>query len=532
MKRECKNRILLNLILFLVPLVFTSVYCLFDGKTIFDVSLVDSGWNDELFYYKLTENVVNCGYPRGFFGFNESHARVLSFAAWSPLLLVQWVLWGILFGWNMVSPYLSNIVTVGISLFVFGMLAKPNRKQLLLIIALLASFVPFTRFLLSCLPEAEVLSLMILYTGFCVSSLGKIKSDLAGVKADITGMYFVTAFMTWMRPYLLVFLLLPTIELGTVILKKHKVIKSMFILGCTAGLIMAVYMIIAKMFGAPYLQDLFYTDWLRAYKDGAVYGISYTFSKLGNSLWTVFYLIKSVFSDEVFHAGGLYYLVFICAVIVSVSYLIHDLTHMKKEKTDMWAVIAEAQLTFAMLAFLFADLLMYRIQEGGRHTFVFIVGFIMLIPMIRDKKEERTGAYVPVGLPIIAVYMLLIFLVFGNSPYEFSLPYKSEASSSRYNELSETLENSMVLLETKTPSYENTVIWNYGTDYSDFVNYYAVPKGFGINLCVEDYLLSNMDSLNSRYIGTAKDNPVNLLCIEKQYEIVGETSTYAFYKRY
>ena len=77
------------LILALVPLLCVALRCAIDGKTLFDVYLPASPWNDELFYYKLTEGVLEYGVPQGYFGFNESHGRYLSFAAWSPVLLAK-----------------------------------------------------------------------------------------------------------------------------------------------------------------------------------------------------------------------------------------------------------------------------------------------------------------------------------------------------------------------------------------------------------------------------------------------------------
>ena len=89
----------------LLPLLCCLVRTAAEGRSIGQVYLPSSEWNDELFYFKQVEGIVNYGFPRGYFGFNESHALQLSFAAWSPVLVFPWILWGLLFGWNLLMPW-------------------------------------------------------------------------------------------------------------------------------------------------------------------------------------------------------------------------------------------------------------------------------------------------------------------------------------------------------------------------------------------------------------------------------------------
>ena len=71
----------------LLPVVCCLVRTAAEGRSIGQVYLPSSEWNDELFYFKQVESIVKYGFPRGYFGFNESHALQLSFAAWSPVLV-------------------------------------------------------------------------------------------------------------------------------------------------------------------------------------------------------------------------------------------------------------------------------------------------------------------------------------------------------------------------------------------------------------------------------------------------------------
>ena len=91
------------------PLLMCLIFCLIKGHSLKDVFLPSSEWNDELFYFKQVEGTVGYLYPRGYFGFNESHADLLSFAAWSPVLVTPWILWG-LFSAGIFYPRLSAIL--------------------------------------------------------------------------------------------------------------------------------------------------------------------------------------------------------------------------------------------------------------------------------------------------------------------------------------------------------------------------------------------------------------------------------------
>ncbi len=86
-KREwgtCLRAVLLALL----PVIACLVYCVGKGQGIGQIYLPASERNDELIYYKQVEAILRCGYPQGYFGFNESHALRLSFAAWSPVLML------------------------------------------------------------------------------------------------------------------------------------------------------------------------------------------------------------------------------------------------------------------------------------------------------------------------------------------------------------------------------------------------------------------------------------------------------------
>lgn len=169
-KRE-RMTCLRAVILACLPLIACLVYCAARGQSIGQVYLPSSERNDELIYYKQVEAILRYGYPRGYFGFNESHALRLSFAAWSPALMLPWVLWGLVFGWNLLSPVLCNIFLLTAAMLLFGLLAKPDWKQLGVTTLLFFLFVPFTWYMLCGMPEIGCISLLLVFYGTAVAWL-------------------------------------------------------------------------------------------------------------------------------------------------------------------------------------------------------------------------------------------------------------------------------------------------------------------------------------------------------------------------
>ena len=476
------------LLLALVPAVCAWLYCLIDRQYFSQIYLPASFWNDELFYYKMTESVLEYGYPQGYFGFNESHGMYLSFAAWSPVLLVFWAIWGFFFGWNLLSPMICNVALLSVSLLLFSLLVKPDKKQSLMIALLYTTFMPITRFALSCIPEAELFALFIVFLGLAVACQRKYRGWMIGT------MFALVMLMTWMRPYLILLLLTPAVLLFG---KNRK--KALLWTGVIAAVTMVVYAMISHFFSAPYLEDLFYTEWIKVYfEQGILAGLHYTVWKLYMSLRTVAELIRAnlIVKSGLYFAAGLYYFIFLLLLLLLLMRVVGRILY-----KNWKGFLLEGQMLLCMIGFFAADLLMYRIREGGRHTLVYIVGFLCLLPLAEISKKTRM--YLAFGT---AVVFLGLFIFRGNVPYEFAVPYSTEEYRAELENMAEQLSENMVLTG-EAPNYGNTVIWVLSetidgtSEMVDFGAYYAVPKGFGINLCAEAYLDENLEDLQSRYIG-------------------------------
>ena len=323
------------------------------------------------------------------------------------------------------------------------------------------------------------------------------------------------------------------------------------------GISLGSYALINYMFSAPYLTDLFYTEWIKKYfTDGVLEGLKYTLWKLWMSFKTMLGLIKQnlVAPESTTSAAGLYYVIFLVLILALACRVIH---RGFVKKVNWSSLLLELQMLLCMIGFFVADLLMYRIQEGGRHTLVYLVGMIVLFPymerevwddeksfytMLQRIRKHKAVWWKTVGM---VVGFLFLFIGRGNVPYEFAVPYRTEEHSAELDKLSKQLEEKMQLSEAGI-GYDNTVIWTFWDTVEnaasdnpketvvegrriDFGAYYAVPAGFGINLCDGGYMDVNLESLQSRYIGTVPGGNFEKRCIDAGGVLIGECDRLVVY---
>ncbi len=588
-KKEDRRATLLKaLLLALVPVLCCVAYCAAQGRWIWEVYLPSSQWNDELFYYKQVEGILSHGYPQGYFGFNESHALKLSFAAWSPVLVFPWVIWGLLFGWNLASPVLCNIFLLSLACFLYVWLVRPSWRQLGMVALLFGLYNNFARYMLSGMPEAICFAMVILFYGAAVNYLRRRKNY------KLVVLFAMSCTMTLMRPYLILFLLLPCWLwiLGSRRGRWLRVLGSAAILGATLGL----YGAINHYLGAEYITPLFYTDWIQAFfRQGVLGGLRFTFEKLltkGSEYMDYAKQgLRTVNTTGAVYAGYLLCL-FALAVQCAGDWAAYrssgkgldrssgkgldrhpgeDLDRSSGKGLDRcsgkgldrssggdfdrhpgedldrhpgagdspqgaaagWAV-ARAHLAFCFLTMLPALLLMYKTIEGSRHLLTFMAALIFLIPLA-EKGAWRRTACVAACLGAAFAYL---YIYRAADPYDYQVAYMQEERRASLEEWERVFDESLALDREDVPNYRNVVIWVQNDVIEDVPVYtawqllYMLPEGFGINCCTREYVLEHVGSLRSRYLCGPVGGEIERLCEENGYRQLytdGEMALYEIY---
>ena len=516
MKKERKAITIIKILLSLAfPALLCLAYCLIRGISPSDLYVPASYNNDCLYYYKLVDAVVAHGGPVGYFGFNESHALIGGFAAWSPLIVLPWSLWGLIFGWSYSSALICNVVIFSLSLAAFVYLSEIDIKELGILFLMLFLFPSFTIHLLNIMPEIIVVSIVLIYYGYVVRAT---KREIRN--SYIVVMFVISAFLTIMRPYMALLMILPAYFLGR---KKGKAAGFFAFLG-TVLLSGVCNALIGHFFTSAYFEPLFKTDIFKMLLKGKFTESYYTAARVFKSM--------AVGLAEAVHDSFAYGLTmgthYVIAAVTAVFAIVLLLRKEKKEDKPMYAAFAASVLGL-VLAIVF---LLQKTNEGGRHIFAFSVVGIVLVCLCG---LDRMG----IVIKSMILLLLITFCVRGAMvPTDYDIPVKT-AEIAAEGEFWRNVFESEGLAEPGEKGYDNTVSWVF-VDYDGngnmlvtrYSELYELPSGVGISCCYPDYIINNIGSLKSRYVVTASDGKVADLLRENGIEAVAEHGNVVMFKRY
>lgn len=501
----------------LLPLLCCVLTCAIHGYRINDIYLPASDWNDELFYYKQVESILTYGYPQGYFGFNESHALKLSFAAWSPVLVFPWLVFGAVFGWNMMSPIYCNILLMMIACVGFVLLVKPKWKQLFLLTILFCVFTPFSLYMLRGMPECICFSMLILY--YALMEWYRREEKFCGV----VWMLIFAGLMTLMRPYLLLFLIYPMV-MWIRRSKKWGIPGSLLLfLG-----ILGTYFAINHYLAAEYFTPLFKTDWVEPFLQGHIFsGIRGIFSRLYHNGKTFVTLtiegLRSGLTEGAFFAGYL-----------AIMFLLAWQALAEWREKNRRKALDYIYLAFCFFAMLIALLLMYKMKEGSKHLLTFVAVGIFVLSGMKTKFYKKVMFF-----SALCVYL---YSVKATSEIDYQICFGTPERIAKVEAWEEIFDRELVLNMDNVPNYDNVIIWVFADSVedagqtrsvlTDWQILYGLPEGFGVSCCYDTYVLENFDTLKSKYITIPVGGSVQQLCEEKGLRLLGQDSSVCVYELY
>lgn len=498
----------------LLPLLCCAIVCAAQGRSLSQVYLPASEWNDELFYYKQVEGILSHGYPQGYFGFNESHALKLSFAAWSPVLVWPWVLYGLVFGWNLMAPVYSNILFLTLAMAVFVLLAKPDWKQLGLMTLLFCCFLPFARYMLCGMPEIICFSMVIVYWGLLMHAAER---ETAG---GVALLFLMGGIMTLMRPYLILFLVAP----AYLWIRRHRaagIAGSLAVLGVTAG----GYMWIKHYLGAEYFTPLFKTEWLEPFFQGHILG------GFRGILAKIYYEGRTFFAFTLQGlksglAEGAFFAIFLAMLLILAWQCLADFRKKRKKQAML-----NGYLAFCFFSMWMALLLMYKMKEGSKHLLTFMAVGVLVIAMMETRFYKKAM--------IIGALCIYLFWYRGDQPGDYQIYFEDQARVKQLAQWEDIFERELALKE-NPPNFDNVVIWTFNdiladsetkeSVLTDWQILYSLPEGWGISCCYREYVEEHLEELQSLYLTVPTGGALQRRCEAAGMTRIGQDERVCVYR--
>ncbi len=454
---------LFSAMLIFSPLIGVMLLCAFQGDSLFNVFLPNTIWNDEVFYFKQIESIIDYGTPQGYFGYNEVPPNLLTFGAWSPVLFLPYVVLGYVFGWTIYSPILFNLIMVMASLFAFIVLTLPNSFQKICLSLFVISYTFLSRFIVSSMMEASSFAAFILLVSLFIYILDYSKSSI-----PVYFYFAITFFFSLSRPYFIIFLL-PVFVCN--LLKKRYLLCFLTIILSTTTL--ATYFWIEQNLCAPYYATVLNVSFSETIAEQGIFGfIVGLFSLVATGFKDMFDLFVSR------DVGGIASIMYFSAFFQIVMLLITA----KSIKTDNPKTkVSVALVAVSIFIMIVAIFCFYLIYNGARHLAPVI--FVSVFIITRYNKK----------LSIISTMMSFVLFVivapFGNMyDYNFDIPFGNSEEVSQYNATSAHMQTAMKKPVSEN-KWDNTVAFiaaDYNAQNGSYFEtpwkpLYSVPSGYGIN---------------------------------------------------
>lgn len=511
--KENKILYLQAVLMGLLPLLYVIVFCAMEGGTVSQVYLANSDWNDELFYFKQVESMLEYGYPQGYFGFNESHALKLSFAAWSPVLVWPWLVLGKLFGWTFMSPIYYNILLMMITMVGFVLIVKPSWKQLGLLTILFCTYTPFVRYMLCGMPEIICFSMLIFYFAVMVKHLE------TPTRKGLIWLILLAAVMTLMRPYLILFLLYP---LGCLIMEKKW--KGGLISVGILAVVAVIYWSINHFLGAEYFTPLFKTAWLEPFFEGHfLQGIKGILASLYYNGSTFKSLLIEGFYSGIYE--GAIFAGFVAMLLLLAFQAVVELLKKNKKKAFLYGYLA-----FTFFAMIIAILLMYKMKEGSKHLLTFMAVGIFAVALMETRYFKKAM--------VLGALCIFLYYIKGMTLPEYQIPFQTAERTEQLAYWEEVFEEKLELCTENAPNYDNVVIWVFEdtvdgkSKLTDWQVLYELPVGFGISCCYDTYVIDNFDNLQSKYAAVPVNGTIAQMCEVAGKVLVGADESVCVYELY
>ena len=473
-KSTTYKRLISGFIWMSVPMLGVLVLSAVSRMAFWNVSLTAGKANDEMFYFKQIQAMIDYNVPQGYFCYNEVPPLIGSMGAWVPLIYIPYFVFGKIFGWSYASPLIANMIFACIGFFFWGYFVETEKRTKLLIVLSYVCMFFYSKCIMSGMVEALFFMLVIMFLAILLSDLPYNKKYIY--------ILIIASISTIIRPYFLL-MYIPIFIMGEA--KERENIKK--ILAIVLMFVSAVlYFVICHYFCAPYFSsgiiDTVYLSEIES--NGVGSALMMLLADTCECFRQCFEtMVQYISGDNMYTVVGEKYTIVFIQAIAYVAIIIRSIFIKNKKR-----IIYCAAALFANFALLFAIMVLYDVYgESNRHLMSLILFNMLLILKLLDKSKVYSYV-IGAGMVVLAV------ISYRNTPYSYS-NYDPDRIIQRDIDY-RTDQFAKIMELSPGVSWENDVVFVFPGD--DFRVFYSLPSGFGITIC-QPYFLADNDT-KSRYI--------------------------------
>lgn len=541
MKKQ-RGRIPAALLALLSPLLVVLLIWAVTGTSPLHIDMWNTTWSDEVGYWRAVRLIRKYGVPQGWAGYNEVTPTHLPYSAYPVTTYLPYCFLSLFTGTEAKSYFLwCNLILAFLGLFIWILLAKPDRRQCLMVALFFITNLILGRYIWSGMAEASYIFYMVVMCGLSMRySLimrggshrysrgrrrqGEIRARERQILARgkrrsrtfiIVMMVILTAFWSMIRPYFMVMYLLPVgLILSGQDFRTTRKAAGTIATVAVGAVSWRIYSYLnanycAKYFGGGSVASKF----LALVGNGSI----------SDMARRIFLLNRSALSTVLEFAQAYRWagLVTILFALEWILLLITWIRRLYRSEHDGSGVMGFVLLLLGLLIYE-ATAVLYNPAQLHRMLLAVTVSYALYIIIYGKISAWLNEAAV---LAIMAPIIL-------HAKNTLALP-QTDAQSISGAERQQLEIQFEELIPLSEEPWDNTVVKN--TNGDDYRTTFLLPAYASVNVCREENLDDRIENstLNSRYLLTLEEDDVNELCAARPdvYTVIWQGYGRILYRR-
>ena len=498
--------VLFWLLIILAPFISAALLQLLTGTSVLRLDAWNTGWNDEIGYYRVIRLLRNEFTPRGMYGFDEDAPSHLAYGPYNIFTYLPYFVLSFVTGIDSHNfIYYCNAALAVLACLFYVILVRPDVLEGFFTVLFMAAHLVCTRYTWSGMSESSYNFFLILFTALVLWMVKNPQASASKQKLALFFMILTVFFWNTMRPYYFPLLLIPVY----MIFRRRSALsgasKALFFLLAVIGAAGSVglFFFFTNYNVARYFFVSTQTETLSALLSSGSPALIAKQIIAGNldALRTIKgYLVNGRW------VGGITFLFFAQSLLLLLL-MFRSLFFGPKRRDGRCAAIF--LMLLAGTAVYEANIILYSPHQLHRMMLAITLSYGLLL--------IELGGWESTANDLLLVAVMVFLFIHG--PNNFRLPQEDSRTLTAQAEEELMLEFRSILPLEDDP-WDNTIAKmpdNGGLQWE-----FMLPTYTSLNVCQDEVLekLLKDGTLRSRFVILSDSSELNKLCVDRGYRVV------------